>query len=194
MGNKRNIPLDPEAIQQIEQDVLTLLEKTLDTEFPGEFFALNVQLEKEFGNWYLRAYIARPFQGKIDGTLPVSIKNCEDISRLLDPMLDELKSLEPLSYNLEVSSPGLFRELTTEREFQFYQGCSVKVSPKETETGPEANKPFQQGVIKGYNPTTHTLILIPLPEALSEQPSVEISLSQVSPPLSVTLSPSVSKV
>ena len=49
----------------------------------------DVEYVKEAGDWFLRVYIDRP-----DG---VSIQDCEKISRLLDPILDE-KDLIPNSY------------------------------------------------------------------------------------------------
>lgn len=55
----------------------------------------DVEYVKEAGSRYLRVYIDKP-----DG---VSIQDCEDFSRALDPILDEADPI-PDSYIFEVSS------------------------------------------------------------------------------------------
>lgn len=57
----------------------------------------DVEYVKEAGSRYLRVYIDKP-----DG---VSIQDCEDFSRALDPILDEADPI-PDSYIFEVSSAG----------------------------------------------------------------------------------------
>lgn len=62
----------------------------------------DVEYVKEAGSRYLRVYIDKP-----DG---VSIQDCEDFSRALDPILDEADPI-PDSYIFEVSSAGAERQL-----------------------------------------------------------------------------------
>ena len=57
----------------------------------------DVEYVKEAGGRYLRVYIDKP-----DG---VSIQDCENFSRALDPILDEADPI-PDSYVFEVSSAG----------------------------------------------------------------------------------------
>ena len=57
----------------------------------------DVEYVKEAGGRYLRVYIDKP-----DG---VSIQDCENFSRALDPILDEADPI-PDSYIFEVSSAG----------------------------------------------------------------------------------------
>lgn len=118
------IKLSPEEIRAIELAVFSVVEKQLD----AKFYLLAVDFEKEAGFWYLRIYV----EGKQEA---ISLSDCEQISRALDPLLDELPELQDYSYSLEVSSPGLFRPLKTEREFAFYQGRVLRV-----ETRPPAGK------------------------------------------------------
>ncbi len=219
MATKRNATLDSQHIQRIEEDVLNLTENTLNQEFPEQYFPVAVQFEKEFGHWNLRIYVDRSSHQKDLETKisPISLKNCEDISRLLNPLLDELKSLEPLTYNVEVSSPGLFRELKTEREFAFYQGRSIKVEKKmiekklkekknnkekniekNVEEENELETPAQHGFIKAYNPESKVLTLSPLSQDVkNEQPTennlIDINLSLGEPHFLVTLNPQISK-
>ena len=78
----------------------------------------DVEYVKEAGSRYLRVYIDKP-----DG---VSIQDCEDFSRALDPILDE-KDPVPDSYNFEVCSAGLERQLKRPSDFAQFMGSSVSV-------------------------------------------------------------------
>ena len=62
----------------------------------------------------------------------VSLDNCEAFSRALENDID-LNMPETLNsaYLLEVESPGIERQLTTEREFQVFSGQMVEVLAKE---------------------------------------------------------------
>ncbi len=55
-----------------------------------------------------------------------SLKDCENMSRALEELLDN-SDLIPSSYVLEISSPGISRQLTTDREFISFKGFSVIV-------------------------------------------------------------------
>ncbi len=78
----------------------------------------DVRFVKEGADWYLRVFIDR------EGG--VSIDDCVDLSRLLSPALDEADPIEQ-SYCLEVSSPGVERELTRPEHFEAYLGRPVTV-------------------------------------------------------------------
>ncbi len=69
----------------------------------------DVRFVKEGADWFLRFFIDK------DGG--VSINDCETLSRALDAPLDEADFIEQ-GYYLEVSSPGLNRELTKDRHFE----------------------------------------------------------------------------
>ncbi len=55
-----------------------------------------------------------------------SLENCEQMSRLLEEKLD-LTEIIPGAYVLEISSPGISRTLTTDREFIAFKGFAVTV-------------------------------------------------------------------
>jgi ribosome maturation factor RimP len=78
----------------------------------------DIRFLKEGTSWVLRVYIDK------DGG--VDINDCENMSRALDKPLDELDPISH-SYSLEVSSPGLERELTRDEHFQKYIGQNVKI-------------------------------------------------------------------
>ncbi len=63
-----------------------------------------------------------------------SLEDCEQMSRVLEPLLDATDIL-PDTYVLEVSSPGISRMLTTDREFVSFRGFPVIVSASEPHAG-----------------------------------------------------------
>lgn len=55
-----------------------------------------------------------------------SLDDCERMSRALEAALDATEII-PDSYVLEISSPGISRQLTTDREFTVFKGFAVLV-------------------------------------------------------------------
>lgn len=78
----------------------------------------DVEYVKEAGSRYLRVYI-----DKADG---VSIQDCENFSRALDPVLDEADPI-PEHYIFEVSSAGAERQLKRPGDFARFLGAEVEV-------------------------------------------------------------------
>lgn len=78
----------------------------------------DVRFLKEGADWFLRIFIDKP-----DG---VGIEDCENMSRAINPPLDELDPIT-MAYCLEVSSPGLGRELTRPEHFTTFLGNPIKV-------------------------------------------------------------------
>ena len=78
----------------------------------------DVRYVKEGAGWYLRIFI-----DKEEG---VTIDDCEAVTRAIDEPLDRLDPIES-SYCLEVSSPGIERELVLERHFDKFLGAPVMV-------------------------------------------------------------------
>ena len=62
----------------------------------------------------------------------INLSDCEDVSRRLEKVLDE--QTPPLiegAYVLNVQSPGLDRQLKTDREYEIFTGEQVEVKTKE---------------------------------------------------------------
>ena len=78
----------------------------------------DVRYVKEGALWYLRIYI-----DKDEG---VTIEDCETVTRAIDAPLDELDPIEG-NYILEVSSPGIERELLLDRHFDRFIGAPVMI-------------------------------------------------------------------
>ncbi len=78
----------------------------------------DVEYVSEGGQWYLRIYI--------DKEGGISIDDCENVSRAMDPILDEKDPITS-SYIFEVSSAGLERTLKLPAHFQRFLGENVEV-------------------------------------------------------------------
>ena len=78
----------------------------------------DVRFVKEGANWYLRVII--------DAEGGITIDHCTDVHHAIDPILDEADPIDK-SYYLEVSSPGLERELTRPEHFDAMQGKKIKL-------------------------------------------------------------------
>jgi len=78
----------------------------------------DVRYLKEGSQWYLRVFIDK------DGG--VDINDCEAMSRALDEPLDEADPIQG-EYILEVSSPGIERELIRPEHFAQFIGADIMV-------------------------------------------------------------------
>ena len=73
-----------------------------------------------------------------------SLNDCEKVSRALESILDE-RAIMPGAYVLEISSPGISRFLSSERDFIAFKGFEVKV----TTNPPYMDKKEWQGRLQG---------------------------------------------
>lgn len=78
----------------------------------------DVEYVTEAGQRYLRVYL--------DGPNGVDLDDCERVSRILDPILDE-KDPVPDSYIFEVGSAGCERQLKRPSDFERFMGSNVEV-------------------------------------------------------------------
>ena len=100
---------------RIENEVERIVEELIDGS-PLELVAVDYVKERD---WYLRVFIDK--EGGVD------LDDCQDLSRKLEELLDA-QDLIKTSYILEVSSPGLDRELKKPRDFQREMGKDIDVS------------------------------------------------------------------
>ena len=77
-----------------------------------------------------------------------SLENCEQMSRVLEEKLD-LTEIIPGTYVLEISSPGISRTLTTDREFIAFKGFAVTIKT----FAPYKNKQQWQGRLQHRDET-----------------------------------------
>ena len=81
---------------------------------------VEIEFVKENHRWFLRIYI---YSYEKD----VTLDDCENVSRSLNPFLDELI---PVKFYLEVSSPGLERKLKSDKEFIIFNGKVIDLKLK----------------------------------------------------------------
>ena len=112
------------------------------------FELVDVEYVKEAGNWYLRAYV--------DKEGGITLDDCELVNRTWSDIMDR-EDFIPDAYILEVSSPGLGRQLKKEKDFKrslgemvdirFYQGRKIPSGKK----GKEISVKEISGVLKDFD-------------------------------------------
>lgn len=125
-----------------EELVLPILEKR-------NFELVDVEYVKEGSNYYLRVYA--------DKEGGITIDDCVDVSRELNPKLDAYDKEFKDPYILEVSSPGLLRPLKKDKDFARNLGKMVEIKlfkPFE----PKGEKEFE-AELKEYSDKTITVVL-----------------------------------
>ena len=104
-----------------KERIKDFLERVSKDFFGEEGYELyNVEFVKEGKDWFLRVYI-----DKLDAT-PISMDDCEKVSRFLSEILDKEDPITQ-NYYLEVSSPGIDRELFTLEHYKRFIGQMVEV-------------------------------------------------------------------
>ena len=116
--------------KKVEELLLPLTEE-------AGFDLVDVEYVKEGSNWYLRVFLDR------DGG--ITIDDCEWVSRALEKRLDQDDPIET-AYVLEVSSPGLDRQLKKDKDFVRYAGSLVDVKLYQEQDGART----WQGTLRGW--------------------------------------------
>ena len=126
-----------EYVQRTE-GFLQELQKTMDFEI------VDVEFVKEAGTWYLRAYC--------DMEGGIGVEDCADISRKVSDWLDR-EDFIPENYILEISSPGLGRQLKKDKDLVRENGKEVEIK---LYRALEKQKEFS-GILKGFDAKTVTI-------------------------------------
>ena len=98
----------------------------------------HIEYVKENGEYYLRIYIEK--EGGI------TLNDCEALSRRVSDIMDEKDPIEE-AYFLEVSSPGLNRNLFTESHYKRFVGREIMVKLTKAIDGKKNIK----GILKEVN-------------------------------------------
>ena len=102
--------------------IVTLVEDLLKEPVEKAGYLLwDVDFYKEGTDFNLLVTIENPDRQK-----PIDLDDCEKVSRLVSPLLDEADPIEG-AYYLEVSSPGIERELRTEDHIYACEGWDVEL-------------------------------------------------------------------
>ena len=100
-----------------------------------------VEYKKEGPSWVLRVSLDKPSDAESEY---VSIDDCEKVNVWLSGMLDENDIIER-SYNLEVCSAGLDRELIKDSDYVRFAGRAVEVKTYEQINGSKSH----EGILSG---------------------------------------------
>ena len=126
-----------EIVDKVEELVTPIIDE-------NDFELVDVEYVKEGANWYLRVYADK------DGG--ITIDDCVLISRALEVKLDEEDFIQD-AYILEVSSPGLGRQLKKYKDFKRSLGEKV-----ECKLFKAINKQKEfEGILKDFTEETITL-------------------------------------
>ncbi len=107
----------------------------------------DVRFVKEGAMWYLRIFI--------DKNSGVTIDDCENVSRAIDEPLDRADPIEQ-NYCLEVSSPGIERELVKPEHFDAFLGAPIMIKTiRPLENGVRELK----GTLVAHDKETVTIVL-----------------------------------
>jgi ribosome maturation factor RimP len=100
---------------------------------------------------------ARTLRVTIDKREGVTHEDCANVSRELSTILDVEDAVPGGSYTLEVSSPGLDRNLTRPEDFERFTGNRMKLMTREPVNG---NRHFE-GRLENFSQGKLTLEIIP---------------------------------
>ena len=115
-------------------EIVAELAAPVAAEFGCELW--DTEYVREAGQWFLRLYL--------DKAGGVDILDCENVSRKVSDLLDEVDPIEG-SYVFEVSSAGAERQLKRPSDFERFIGSPVLVKTYQNRDG---RKEFP-GVLKG---------------------------------------------
>ena len=112
MENEEKKPPRPKNIAERVRELL------FDAVIAEGCYLWDVDYVREGADWILRLLI--------DSNEGVTLDDCERVSRAVDPLLDEADPIEG-SYSLEVTSPGVERQLVRPEHFEACLGEAVEV-------------------------------------------------------------------
>ena len=130
---------------QITETITAMLEGFLSEH---ELELYKVEYVKEDGERYLRVYIEKPEPAPGEPETYIGSEDCVLVSEYLSERLDREDPIEE-NYVLEVSSPGMDRELIRDDDYRRFAGKPVDVKLKEAFEG---RKGFAEVTLIGLTP------------------------------------------
>lgn len=120
----------------------------------NEFELVDVEYVREGSNWFLRAFIDKPGG--------ITIDDCETVSREFSDLLDKEDFIDD-AYILEVSSPGLGRQLKKDKDLKRSIGEEVEIKLykgiKQMRKNKEVSVKELSGFLVSYDDNTITIEL-----------------------------------
>lgn len=120
----------------------------------NEFELVDVEYVREGSNWFLRAFIDKPGG--------ITVDDCELVSREFSDLLDKEDFIED-SYIMEVSSPGLGRQLKKDKDLKRSIGEEVEIKLykgiKQMRKNKEVSVKELSGFLTAFDESTITIEL-----------------------------------
>jgi ribosome maturation factor RimP len=129
----------------------------------NNFELVDVEYVKEGGNWFLRAYI--------DKEGGITVDDCEKVSRIMSDLLDK-EDFIPDAYILEVSSPGLGRQLKKDKDFTRSIGEEVEIKLYK----PMNKKKEFVGILVSFDQNTITITIEEEEQTTIDIPRADIAM------------------
>lgn len=127
----------------------------------------------EFKGHLLRLFIDRPERpGGVD------LSDCESVSRQVSALLDVV-DFGPGRYTLEVSSPGLDRQLYRPSDYRRFVGSLVRVTHRDPDTGKKRTDVGRLAACRETGASGGPEITLELTERAKGESSLDLSLDAV---------------
>ena len=124
------------AGQELCRKLTELIEPVVRSE---GLLLVELQYRPEGRGNVLRLYVDRPEGG-------VTLEECALVSRQVSDLLD-VEDLLPGRYHLEVSSPGLTRQLKTKRDFEIFAGRTARLVVRSDPGGSDTLEGRLKGIL-----------------------------------------------
>ena len=139
------------AEKKTKNTAAAVTELISDTVASLGFELWDVEYVKEGADMYLRI--------TIDAPKTIDIDDCENVSRAINPILDDADPIDE-PYMLEVSSPGIERQLRTPKHFEACIGECVTIKLFSAVEGiPETSSKRITGKLKAFNPESKDITI-----------------------------------
>lgn len=127
------------------------IKKTIETLLDGymentDLELYKIEYRKEGPSWKLRVFIDKKANAEQEY---VGIDDCEKVNEFLSEKLDESGIIDK-QYDLEVSSPGLDRELIKDSDFTRFAGREVEIKLYEAMDGVKTLDGELEGLKDGF--------------------------------------------
>ena len=99
--------------------VADLVHNAISPLFDGEVQLVEVEYVKKHDGMHLVVYIDKP--------TGITLEDCEKVSKMVDPVIEQLNPTQDASYRLDVSSYGIDKPLKFDWQFDKYLNHKVSV-------------------------------------------------------------------
>ena len=138
-----------------------------------DLYITGIEFSSDKRGMLVRLYVDGDFEKGVYG---INLDRCAEFSREISPLLDVENPIDG-AYTLEISSPGTDRLLELPKDFQRFEGFSVRVKPKD-------RKSKLDGILRSSNETSFQIEIPSLQKVQKKQQDSQQDLqNQTADPL-----------